>query len=82
MTIKDAIKLYYEKYPDLKISKIFDIGNAWVVSAASKNTNEILLISPTSIDKITGEMKVFFPPDHRGEFDNAIPISIEEIEIP
>ncbi len=80
MTVKDAIKQYYEKYPSRKISKLFDIGNAWVISAVKKDNNAMLLISPISIDKMTGEMKVFFPPDHRGEIKNAIPISIEEIE--
>ncbi len=80
MTIKEAIKQYKEKYPYQNISEIFDIGSAWLVSAADKDTNEILLIPPISIDKITGEMKDFFPPDHEDEFDNAIPISIEEIE--
>ena len=79
MTIKDAIKQYNEKYPDQKISIIYDIGNEWLIGD-EEDDSDFSYMPPIIIDKITGKMKAFFPHNYGGNIKNAIPISIDEIE--
>ena len=77
INLNEALKKYEEVFPNKRISSILDIGSAWVVSAVDKKTGLELDESPVSISKENADIKVFFPPLHREELKNALPVNID-----
>lgn len=70
MTIEEAIAVVEKANEGLKIGSILDIGKAFVFGLVGQNGEE-LDIPPCSVDKETGELETFFPPDHLDELAGA-----------
>ena len=77
MDLKSALEIYMNKYPSYKVGTILHIGDEWVVSARDKETDLELDISPVSINKNTGDIKVFFPPMNIEKMANATIVNVE-----
>ncbi len=73
----EAKSIYESRFPNKRMSTVLDLGHSWVVSAVDKTTEIELDESPVAINKETGEITVFFPPQHREELRNATQVDID-----
>lgn len=75
MTIKEAVKKAENEYKGLKVSSALDIGSAFVLGFSGEN-GEAVDISPCAVDKSTGNIVEFFPPEHLAELKKAAKIDL------
>ncbi len=73
----EAISIYELKYPENKIIGAIETQDEWVISAADRESGLELDSAPIAISKVTGDMKVFFPPANREKIRSAIPVKLE-----
>lgn len=71
MTIELAANLYIARYPHHIIETIIDVEDEWVFSVLDAETRQPLDSSPISINKQTGEFRVFFPPANMHKMKTA-----------
>ena len=70
--INEAKALYLNRYPDRMIDEVYETNSCWVISGIDRVSGEELDSPPISVDKNTGEMKVYFPPAHTGMIQKNI----------
>lgn len=75
VTLKEAVEIAKKEHGDLGVyNKASDLGEAWVF-----DYKEEADISPTMVEKNTGNVSMFFPPDYPDEImDNAKEIDISQ----
>lgn len=78
MTLQEAIVMYQSRFQNRLVSEVLDAGDMWIVAAVDRETKEELDISPTSIDKFSGQMRTFFPPAHAEKLKTATKVFINE----
>lgn len=81
LTIEEAIKIYSEKHPQLRINSITDVGDEWIMGAVGRDNGLVPITSPIAINKETGEEHSFFPPDNMDKLMNAKEVNIENLII-
>lgn len=79
MTIKEAIKKAENEYKGLKVCNALELENSFVLGFCGAN-NEPVDISPCSVDKGSGKISEFFPPEHLAELENAKEIDLTTIK--
>ena len=79
MTVKEAIKKAENEYKGLKVCNALETEKAFILGFCGEN-NEAVDISPCSVDKATGEIDVFFPPEHLKELEKATEIDLTAIK--
>lgn len=70
MKLEDAIKKV-EDFSGLCVSSALDIGHSYVFSLTDKTNGDDPDDAPLAIEKGSGEIKSFFPPDHLDELNDA-----------
>lgn len=70
-----AMEIIREQYPELFVSSVGKIKKGWVISFENEDGKE-LRISPIFISKDTGEVSVFFPPEHREELKDYVKVEL------
>lgn len=71
-----AMEIIREQYPELFVSSVGKIKKGWVISFENEDGKE-LRISPIFISKDTGEVSVFFPPEHREELKDYVKVELQ-----
>lgn len=79
MTAKEAIKQAENEYKGLKVCNALETEKAFILGFCGEN-NEPLDISPCSVDKKTGKIDTFFPPEHLKELEKAKEIDLTAIK--
>ena len=74
----EAIKIF-KSIEHEYVGTIFDVGHSFIISSVDENGDDMYL-NPVAINKETGELTEYFPPDHWDEFENAIEIDYTEIK--
>lgn len=64
-----AVDLVKKKYPELGVSRVGQITTGWIISFEGIEGKR-MMISPVHVSKLDGEIKMFFPPDHRDELEH------------
>ena len=78
--LEQAIKLYYEAYPTRLIDNALDVGDEWVFSACDRETGLEIDASPIAVNKDSGALRVFFPPNNVHKLAGAKHIPLTELE--
>lgn len=79
MTIKEAIKKAESEYKGLTVCNALELDNRFVLSFCGANL-EPVDVSPCSVDKRSGKIEDFFPPEHLAELENAKEIDLTTIK--
>lgn len=67
--LSKAIEKVKKRYCGMEIASAGEIENGWILSLENEK-GEKLRISPVFVSKETGEIEIFFPPEHREELKN------------
>ncbi len=77
LTLNDAKSILERKYPEYIIDSGLETEEEWIFSMADRETRMELDISPLSVSKSSGDVKVFFPPRDASRITNAMEIPKE-----
>lgn len=77
--VNKAIEIFYKSVKGEYIGHIFDVGHSFIVSSVDED-GEAFDSDPLAINKKTGEITAYFPPDHWDELENAKEIDYTEIK--
>lgn len=75
INLEKAIDIVNDKYPELLISTVGSINGGWIFSFESQERKK-LRISPVFVSERTGEIEVFFPPNHTEELKDYNKINL------
>ena len=78
IAIETACEIIFQYYQEeIYITQVMDIEYGYVICICDTN-GETFDVSPDIVDKKTGKMDCFFPPDHREELKNGKLVDIPE----
>lgn len=75
--INKAIELF-EAYEHEYVGTIFDVWHSFIMVSVDEY-GDVIEVSPIAINKKTGKMTDYFPPDHWGELEKAKKINIRNL---
>lgn len=73
--LSGTMEIVREQYPGLFVSSVGRIKKGWIISFENEDGKE-LRISPIFISRDTGEVSVFFPPEHREELKDYVKVEL------
>ncbi len=78
INVEEACKAVHKIFKFRCIGAIKETSELFIISPCGNNGEILYISSPFSVDKKTGEVDDFFPPDHYEEFIKAVPVEIPE----
>ncbi|GEM_PF-1671864 len=77
INVEEACEAVHKIFKFRCIGAIQETPELFIIGLCGPN-GETMYISPFSVDKKTGKVDDYFPPDHYDEFIKAVPVEIPE----